>query len=60
MKVDMKIVPIEDKRRLVQKKDRCTGYNSSSLTDVEKAIINKAGLRDFIISNSSDTPDVLF
>ena len=51
MKVDMKIVPIEVKEKSgwfsKKKKTMQQLQYRIELTDVEKAIINNAGLRDF-------------
>ena len=47
MKVDTKIVPIEVKEGWFKKKQKYQLQWVITLTEVEKAIINKAGLRDF-------------
>ena len=47
MKVDTKIVPVEVKDGWFKKKQMHQLQWVITLTDVEKAIINKAGLRDF-------------
>ena len=47
MKVDTKIVPIEVKEGWFKKKTMHQLRWTIELTEVEKAIINKAGLRDF-------------
>jgi hypothetical protein len=47
MKVDTKIVPIEVKDGWFKKKTKYQLQWVITLTEVEKAIINKAGLRDF-------------